>query len=45
MIYKKAKCIKFLMMDVDVVLTDGKVIYNDSGVRDKDVQCKRWNGN
>jgi len=35
MIYKKAKCIKFLMMDVDGVLTDGKVIYNDQGLEIK----------
>lgn len=35
MIYKKAKYIKFLMMDVDGVLTDGKVIYNDQGLEIK----------
>lgn len=43
-IIEKAKGIKFLILDVDGVLTDGKIIYNDKGVESKCFDVKDGHG-
>ena len=40
MIEERAKKIKMLVLDVDGVLTDGKIIYNDLGIESKNFNVK-----
>ncbi len=44
MVLKAAKKIKMLLLDVDGVLTDGKVIYNDQGGEAKSFDIKDGHG-
>jgi 3-deoxy-D-manno-octulosonate 8-phosphate phosphatase (KDO 8-P phosphatase) len=37
---KKIKNIRLLLLDVDGVLTDGKIIYNDQGIEIKEFSVK-----
>jgi 3-deoxy-D-manno-octulosonate 8-phosphate phosphatase (KDO 8-P phosphatase) len=40
MIAKKLKNIKLLLLDVDGVLTDGRIIYNDQGMETKEFNAR-----